>query len=228
MRAGNSDHKGHGTLMAGLATWGDLTAALAGTPPPPEHVLESVVLLPPMGVAATRERLWGAYTLSAVSEPEAKAPDRDRVFCMTVTAADYRDRGKPSSWSAELDILCEGRRDAVPRLIVISGGKVPQNQWQNYDAENDTVQVHDPGQAWNALTVGAYTDNVYFEAADFPGHTLIAPGGALSPSSTTSVTWGANWPVALKAAITRSRISIGTTMYPRRMAGKRILAKVPT
>lgn len=192
---GRTDHKGHGTLMAGLAAWGDLTTPLAGTGPvTPSYGLESVVLLPPQGQPRTKERLWGAFTLRAVSKPELQAPERERVFCMTVTAEDYRDRGKPSSWSAEIDALCEGRRDELPRLMVISGGNVPQSAWKLYDAENDTHQVHDPGQAWNALTVGAFTDKGVFEAKDFPGHKVIASPGGLSPASSTSLTWKPNWP----------------------------------
>ena len=66
----------------------------------PTHGLESVVLLPPKGQPETEQKLWGAYTLRAVSKPELAAPDRERVFCLTVMADDQRDRGKPSSWSA--------------------------------------------------------------------------------------------------------------------------------
>lgn len=195
---GRADHRGHGTLMAGLAAWGDLgehSSPLATRAPfTPSHGLESVVLLPPAGQPKTKEKLWGAYTLLAVSRPEAVAPERERVFCMTVTADDYRDRGTPSSWSAEIDMLCEGRRDELPRLMVVSAGNVPQSGWHGYIHENDTHQVHDPGQAWNAITVGAYTDRAAFDAHALPGHSLIGTPGSLSPASATSLTWASLWP----------------------------------
>lgn len=195
---GKTDHRGHGTLMAGLAAWGDLgahTSPLATREPViPSHGLESVVLLPPVGQPKTKEKLWGAYTLLAVSKPELAAPERERVFCMTVTADDYRDRGKPSSWSAELDTLCEGRRDELPRLLIVSAGNVPQADWHGYIDENDTHQVHDPGQAWNAITVGAYTDRAVFDGHGLPGHRLIGEPGSLSPASATSLTWERLWP----------------------------------
>lgn len=191
-----TDHHGHGTQMAGLAAWGDLTMALAGTPESPRHVLESVVLLPPANRLATAPELYGAVTTSAVALPEIAAPARERVFCMTVTTDDARDRGRPSSWSAEVDTLCHGGRDDHPRLIVISAGNLgPQDRWRWWLEENDLESIHDPGQAWNAITVGAYTEKVWFEPANYPDHRPIATAGALSPSSTTSVRWSSAWPV---------------------------------
>lgn len=193
---GVTDHMGHGTQMAGLAALGDLTVALAGTPASPGHVLESVVLLNPVGRAQTAPDLYGAVTASAVALPEIASPARERVFCMTVTADDARDRGRPSSWSAEVDTLCHGGRDEHPRLMVISAGNLsPQDRWSKGLDENDLESIHDPGQAWNAITVGAYTEKVWFDTADYPGHRPIATAGALSPSSTTAVTWSQTWPV---------------------------------
>lgn len=192
---GRVDHDGHGTEMAGLGAWGDLTVALAGYPPPPRHVLESVVLLPPKTGTATPPKLYGAYTASAVALPEVSAPLRKRVFCMTITAKDFRDRGKPSSWSAEVDILSHGRRDQNPRLFFLSAGNVvPQSRWAGGLDECDTEQVHDPGQSWNALTVGAYTEKVWFDATVYPGQRPIMAAGSLSPASSTSLTWESPWP----------------------------------
>lgn len=192
---GRADHHGHGTEMAGLAAWGDLTPTLAGNPSNPTHVLESVVLLSPTWVVGTPPELYGKYTAAAVALPEIAAPERDRVFCMTVTTTDFRDRGRPSSWSAEVDTLCHGGRDEKPRLLVISAGNLmPQDRWKHWIDANDVEQVHDPAQAWNALTVGASTEKSVFDQAVFPGHLPIATPGSLSPSSTTSVTWASSWP----------------------------------
>ncbi|RME29293.1 MAG: hypothetical protein D6798_00375 [Deltaproteobacteria bacterium] len=193
---GVSDHSGHGTQMAGLAAWGDLAPALAGdVVEPPEHRLESVVLLPPRAATPTPPELYGAYTAASVALPEIVAPQRPRVFCMTVTTNDDRDRGRPSSWSAEVDLLSHGGRDGYPRLFVVSAGNVePETRWTSYPDINDTEQIHDPGQAWNALTVGAMTDKAWFDPGALPGWRPIAPPGALSPCSTTSVTWASPWP----------------------------------
>ena len=77
---------GHGTGMAGLALFGDLTPHLGGTEVASlTHRLESVKILPPDGFDPTEERLYGAFTKQAVALPETERPDRRRVFCLAVT-----------------------------------------------------------------------------------------------------------------------------------------------
>ncbi|MFA7174526.1 MAG: S8 family serine peptidase [Kiritimatiellia bacterium] len=82
-------------------------------------------------------------------------------------------------------------------LLVISAGNVrDQNDWKNYPAANITNEIHDPGQSWNALTVGAYTEKVQIVDPFLRSYVPIAGHGELSPHSTTSVTWPVNkWPV---------------------------------
>ena len=192
---GVDDTNGHGTRMAGLALAGDLTPLLAGSSPKKlelDHRLESVKLLPNDGATGT-DPLHHAYlTAEAVARPEITAPFRSRVFGMAVTARDNRDQGRPSAWSAEIDSLAvdAGGDGANPRLMVVSAGNINDNKaWSRYPASNDTDSVHDPAQAWNALTVGAYTDLVHITEADASGYTPVASTGGLSPFSTTSLTW---------------------------------------
>lgn len=193
---GTSDHHGHGTEMAGLAAWGDLAEALAGPVDSPEHVLESVVLLPPASHAAHDPDLYGAVTAAGIALPESgEWPNRGRVYCLTVMSEYSRDRGRPSSWSAEVDVLTEGRRDENARLIVVSAGTIKsEGDWPDWPDRNDSEGIHDPGQAWNALTVGSYTDRGSTDDPDYDGWRLIARPGAGGPSSTTSVPWARTWP----------------------------------
>ena len=161
---GTDDVDGHGTQMAGLALTGDLTEHLAGSDPVEiDHRLESVKLLPHDGAGGTDPQHHGVITIEAVNRPEVTAPSRRRVFGMAVTARDNRDRGKPSSWSATLDSLAvdaDGYGDQ-PRLLVVSAGNIEDpNAWSLYPDSNDTDGVHDPAQAWNVLTVGAFTELV--------------------------------------------------------------------
>ena len=117
---------------------------------------------------------------------------------MAVTARDNRDRGKPSAWSATLDSLAADvdGYGAKPRLLIVSAGNVNDpDAWSHYPESNETDGVHDPAQAWNALTVGASTDLVRITEPDAGGYTPIAPGGGLSPFSTTSLTWQRHWPL---------------------------------
>ena len=60
---------------------------------------------------------------------------------------------------------------------------------------NDLEPVDDPAQAWNALTIGAFTEKVDIIDPDFADYTPIAPAGELSPRSRTSVIWDRQWPV---------------------------------
>ena len=79
---------------------------------------------------------------------------------------------------------------------MLSAGNIQDpNAWLNYPDSNDTDGVHDPAQAWNALTVGASTELVRITEPDTDEYTLIAPRGGMSPFSTTSLTWEKYWPL---------------------------------
>ena len=189
---------GHGTAMAGLALMGNLTDLLNGNDPVEiDHRLESVKLLPSDGATGTDPRHHGYLTEEAVARPEITAPFRPRVFGMALTARDNRDRGQPSAWSAALDALATdvGGSGASPRLLIVSAGNVRQDDWSQYPDSNETDGVHDPAQAWNALTVGACTDLIRITEPDADGYDPIAPEGGLSPFSTTSLIWEKHWPL---------------------------------
>lgn len=196
---GIEDSNGHGTGMAGLALVGDLTTVLASTGPiPVKHRLESVKLLPEDGANGSDPQHHGYLTIEAVARPEITSPNRRRVFSIAVTAKDNRDRGRPSAWSATIDRLAadaEGQT-AFPRLFVLSAGNITDSSvWIDYPASNASDAIHDPAQAWNALTVGAATELVNITEPDTEGYQPIAPEGGLSPFSTSSQTWQQHWPL---------------------------------
>src|SRR5262249_38326938 len=154
-------------------TYGDLAAALASRSPIHlRHRVESVKILPPTG--ANPPELYGAVTAQSVTRPEVNAPHRLRAFSLAVTATDERDRGQPTSWSAALDPLAAGRsldpasqglvyldgmEEEARRLFVVSAGNVSHDHLEVAHLDRSDVEaVHDPAQAWNALTVGASTD----------------------------------------------------------------------
>jgi hypothetical protein len=56
-------------------------------------------------------------------------------------------------------------------------------------------EVHDPGQSWNALTVGGYTEKVWIDTVENPGWEPLAQAGDLSPASCTSMDWQKTWPI---------------------------------
>ncbi|NWB90271.1 S8 family peptidase [Pseudomonas agarici] len=192
---GVDDRHGHGTSMAGLALYGDLTHTLRSAEPLIiEHRLESVKLLPSDGANAGDEKNFGFNTVEAVARPEITAPLRARLFSMAVTTVDGRDRGRPSSWSSALDRLAfdADGQGASPRLFVISAGNIRESsEWVDYPSSNTLMGICDPAQAWNSLTVGAFTDLV--ELA--PGLRAVAAQGGLSPFSTTSQNWISHYPL---------------------------------
>lgn len=148
---GVADHDGHGTLMAGIAAYGDLREALMSSGPLElRHRLESAKILPPPP-DANRKELYGAITAEGIGRAEIAAPARARVISMAITSAETRDRGQPTSWSAEVDKLCVGEDER--RLFFVSAGNVTEDAGLNYRTQNETDGIHDPGQAWNALTI---------------------------------------------------------------------------
>lgn len=195
---GVADKDGHGTNMAGLALFGNLTDALAGTVPIEiRHRLESVKLLRDDSSNHGDARLYGHLTTEAVARPEVSAPQRIRVFSMAVTTKDDRDRGRPSAWSAALDRLASDAESQgeAPRLFSVSAGNTNRTAWAQYPTGNTTDGIHDPGQSWNALTVGALTHLTHVTGMGTAGYVALASDGDLSPFSTTSAAWDPRWPL---------------------------------
>lgn len=194
---GTHDEANHGTGLAGIAAYGDLTDALATDHAIQiEHRLESVKLAREEGANPGDSDFHADLFSEAVGRPEVTAPKRTRVFNCAVTTDDYRDKGRPSSWSATVDRLAADYDGAgqFPRLIVLSAGNTRDfDAWADYPASLSTKHlVNDPGQAWNALTVGAYTEKVDTGVA---GVTAVAPLGGPSPFTTTTATWDRAWPL---------------------------------
>lgn len=198
---------GHGTQMAGLALYGDLTAILGGDGPIElTHGLQSLKLIHPTD--HHDPDLYGAVTIEGVSRLEVDATRR-KVYCMAITTTDGLDRGRPSSWSAAIDNLAFGAINDTSRMILISAGNTGLDDRADYPTSNETSSVHDPAQAWNALTVGGYTDRALVNTERSPGWTPLAGPGDLAPSSTTSVTWPRSNKTPLKPDIVMEAGNMG-------------------
>lgn len=222
---GSDDRHGHGTEMAGIALLGDLSQILSGTDPIElGHRLESVKILRQPGDNVDPE-LYGAITSESVGRVESVAPNRPRLFSMAVTGPDSRDRGQPSSWSAEIDALAAGVGadvGKVKRLFVISGGNSRITPTSDYFTEAKTEPIHDPGQSWNALTVGAYTEKALIDEPFFSGWKALATAGDLTPGTSTSYTWLlSSWPVKPDFVLEGGNLAIsdqGELDYPESLA----------
>jgi Subtilase family len=145
---GDSAHwNGHGTLMSGVALYGDLEAALShGGPVPLRHRLETVKILPPAG--QNDPELYGAITETGVRLAEAPAPRRRRVFCMAVTSDVGLGRGRPSSWSAAVDQICYAGGDRRRLMLLAAGNLRGDIHAAEYLDRNDLEEIENPAQAW--------------------------------------------------------------------------------
>jgi len=187
-RFGNGDW--HGTGSAGLALYGlSLAEALASTNGwQHTHHLESVKYIPSTG--NNDPDLYGYITQEAVARAEIGNPNRKRIIVTTVTA-DKVAFGEPTSWSAAVDQLCSGYNDdpRVRRLIILPTGNVVPHTGYDHPGTNHVETIEEPGQSWNAITVGAYTDRGELPALREKDWALVAQLGELSPTARTSLAW---------------------------------------
>ena len=194
---GLEDIRGHGTHMAGLALFGDLTSCLHQTNPVTVlNRLESVKLVPDAG--ENPHYLLGAVTRGGVNTVEQTHPRR-RTFTMPLTTGeDTPHDGAPTSWSSEIDQLASGASGKLDtkRLILISAGNTDNFSFgagQYLDrCDHDDNEIESPAQAWNALAVGAFTEKTVLPGGE--ATTALAPFGDLSPSSRTA-SWSSHWPL---------------------------------
>jgi hypothetical protein len=94
--------------------------------------------------------------------------------------------GKATSSSAALD-ECIYNKGACDRLLLVSAGNIETAEidTSNYIESCKANAIYSPAQAWNALTVGAFTERTNVAG---PFQALAAPGG-VSPFSTSSWSW---------------------------------------
>ena len=187
--------QGHGTRMAGVSLYGDLVPVLTGNDPiAPPYRLESVRILPPASDPANEPELYGAITGEAIARAEVQAPQRRRAIAMAVTSGESRAREAFVLVSNHRPALLRGGAAPPDYLVGRQHSRRPDAFGPSY-SERLLESIDDPGQAWNALTVGAFTEKVDIIDPAFAGYAPIAPAGELSPRSRTSVTWDRQWPV---------------------------------
>lgn len=192
----NSDsyRQGHGTPMAGLIIYGDLNEPLtSSTQINISNNIESIKIV---DRTANDPDLYGQITLEAISIGEIMNPGNKRIVCLAVTSPDNKYLGRPSSWSAAIDQKMFG--SIVERnnntIILVSSGNLSYADRLNYPIANDDLSIEDPAQAFNAITIGAYTNKDRLDTATYPGAQLLAQRGQMSPCNTTSISWNKKWP----------------------------------
>ncbi|HYW16279.1 MAG TPA: S8 family serine peptidase, partial [Allosphingosinicella sp.] len=99
-------------------------------------------------------------------------------------------------WSAALDQLAshsgldeDEDEDRARRLFIVAAGNVPDGASHGEMSDPDEHPVEDPGQSWNALTIGGSTDLTEIAEHDLAGWTPFAAAGEKSPYSRCSTDW---------------------------------------
>jgi hypothetical protein len=200
---GIDDRKGHGTEMAGVATYFDLQEKLESmSVVEVYHYLESVKIL--NNSNDNDEDLYGAITRQAAYIAETENPDANRTFCMAITTPESNDLGSgvPTSWSAEIDALLAGASEELSddkkRLMCISAGNTSVEEIAALDDYLSAVRIHsveNPGQAWNAITVGAYTNKTLIAKKEYADYSPVSNKGGVSPFTSSSIIWESKWPI---------------------------------
>jgi hypothetical protein len=178
----------HGSRQAGLILLGHIQSApISNEPIEVPFVIESGRL---MSHTANDPELYGAIVRELSLKHEQARPEYARIFSLAITAQTERLGGQPSSWSSEIDLLASGADDDKSRMFVVSGGNnrqlVPN---EDYWAQVQTAQIEDPAQAWNVLTVGAYTNLTTNDDPTFAGWAPAALGGDVAPATRSSIDW---------------------------------------
>lgn len=199
------DTYGHGTKMAGLALYRDLGAAIERGSASAPHWLQSGRLLvePGLGTASDENyEKWPVLTQEAIRAAEAADPGpRDRVFALAVTRSMQDpplDGLVPTLWSHAVDQLAFG--EGIGRLIIVSAGNARYAQWLALAEQHPQLQlsekIHQPAQATNVITVGAFTARVELpRSSDYAEtHVVAALPGGISPFTTTGLA-GSEWPI---------------------------------
>lgn len=169
--------QGHGTGMAGAAAYGELAAALAG----------GAAVIPRCRIANVRlwsddpAAFWANRTEEAVAAADAMPGDvTAHLLCLSSGRRPLTPR---TSWSFAVDRLAYN--DGAGRLICVAAGNVgAEPDPSAYPSTNQAAELHDPGQAVNALTVGGYT-NLDALRPVRAGLAPVAKAGELSPHTTT-------------------------------------------
>lgn len=182
----NVFHEGdHGTGMAGLVEYGDLTGFLGRRGHLEiNHALASVKIISQM---PNEKHLYGKITEDAIVKAEELGA---KITCMAVTENNERNDGSPTSWSAAIDktLFNNGQCD---RLMVVSAGNTAPDDIDADDYKTSLVNssIQSPGQSLNAIVVGAYTSR---SVCKRDGYTAIAPPDGISPHTRTRWFWRRN------------------------------------
>lgn len=191
IESGNTlDQENHGTGLASLVLYGDLTDVIYKR----QRVritsdLTSVKILSKKEGEENREEMYALITEDAMLVGRESGAT---ILCSAVTDRKHpiHDAAATSTSAAIDDTLYHD--GACDNVMLISAGNVEYTGGIDYPDYLYLKSIQDPAQAWNAITVGAYTRKVTIKDPAYRNLPVIAPDGGVCPFSSTSVQWGAN------------------------------------
>lgn len=188
-----ADRDGHGTRMCGTVIYGDMSSCLASIQKIQiDNQVGSIKLYP--HDRPNPKEAWGFLTEQAVLTSEIIFPRKTVCYCMAITAEDS-EQGKPTSWSGAVDSIAYNNGN-TGRLFTVSAGnisdinKLDKEIVTDYPNRNSLRPIQNPAQAWNGLTIGAFTNITAIDSPNLRNYDRVAPSGGISPFSRTSSLWG--------------------------------------
>ncbi len=181
------DFRNHGTGLASLVLYGDLTDVIYNQGQVEVYSdLSSVKIIPGENEPQNELEMYAVVTEDAIVKGRE---DDAEILCSAVTSGYHADEGIPSSTSSAIDLSLynDGSCDSI---MFISAGNIEETGGVDYPDYLHTHQIDDPAQAWNAITVGAYTRKIAIANPEYRNAQVIAPCEGISPFSRTSTQWG--------------------------------------
>lgn len=184
------DTHGHGTEMAGVALYDDVGSVVDANGGVASHWLQSSRILVSDGVGSASEEnrpYWPATTLSGIetAEMEDATDARRRAFVLAVSS-ELGKPGRPTGWSAAMDEIAYCGGEGRLLMVAIGSPIADVSTVEGYPRASLQHLIHDPAQASNVLTVGAYTERAVLPL-DLPHHQPVAPPGGISPYTTSGI-----------------------------------------
>lgn len=175
----------HGTGMAGLSLFGDLTNQM-GNPGKliVNHDLASVKLQVPR--KPNPPKLYGKLTIDAINESDAMNAN---LYCMAITEEKEHNDGAPTSWSAAIDQALYNNGECNRLMVLAAGDTHSEDIHHGHYLEDINGQsIQSPCEALNAVVVGSYTTKIHCR----DGYVPEAPVNGISPFTRTSMLWKGN------------------------------------
>jgi hypothetical protein len=152
-----------------------------------------------------QRELYGYFTMNAINLAEIQNPDTNRVICMAVTGETnaIENDGRPSSWSGAIDSIVSGANDIASskirkKLMFVSAGNtsIPEIiETGDFKIAVINHTIEDPAQAWNVITVGAYTNKCRIPEEHIGTYHPVVEPGCFSPFTSSSLAFLDKWPI---------------------------------